>query len=110
QPERDVVAAVTSEPVELAAHAERDRGSRVTAALADPETQVLAVANRREVRELAAVDEQDHTRVAEPERRETAELGAEVEVELAAGHDRVDARHRLQVVLSEHGVRMRRER
>ena len=45
-----------------------------------------------------------------PERREPLQLGAEVEPELRAGHDRVDARHRAQVVLREHRVGMRRER
>ena len=52
----------------------------VAAALAHAEAQMLAVADRREVRELAAVDEQQHARVAEPERREPPELGAQVEV------------------------------
>ena len=59
-----------AEAVELAAHAERDRRAGVAAALPHAEAQVLAVADGRELGELAAVDEQRHAGVAEPERRE----------------------------------------
>ena len=61
-------------------------------ALPDAEPQVLAVADGREIGEVAAVDEEQHAGVREPERRELAELGAEVERELLPGNDGVDAR------------------
>ena len=76
----------------------------------DAEAQVLAVADRAEVGELAAVDEQRHARVAEPERREPASSAARPSVQLRARHDRVDARHRLQVVVGQHLVGVRGER
>ena len=85
QPEHDVVAALAAEAVELAAHAERDRRPGVAAALPHAEAQVLAVADRGEVGELAAVDEQEHAGIAEPERREPAELRAQVEGQLLPG-------------------------
>ena len=51
-----------------------------------------------------------HAGVADPERREAPELHAQVEIELRARHDRIDARHRPQVVLGEHRVGVRGER
>ena len=74
QPERDVVAARPAGTVELPAEAERDRAARVGAVAADAEAQMLALADRRELAELAAGGEQRHLRVAEPERREPREL------------------------------------
>ena len=76
---------------------------------------MLALADRRELAELAARREQRDLRIAEPERREPRELRAQVERQArAARHDRVDARHRLQVLLDEqrrpHARRTRRER
>ena len=62
--------------VELAAEAERDRRAGVAAALADPEAQMLALADERRVDRLAARHEQRHVRVAEPERRQPLELAS----------------------------------
>jgi len=53
QPEEDVVPADGAEPVELGSEAERDRTARVAPAVFDTETEVLAVADRCEVAELA---------------------------------------------------------
>ena len=63
-----------------------------------------------QVGQLAAGDEQVDARVAEPERREAAQLGAEAERERRAGDDRVDHRDRPQVVVGEVLVGVRGER
>src|SRR5579862_3105755 len=68
EPHGEVVAPFAQEPVELRTQAERDRRPGVPAALPHAETQVLPVAHGRQVRELAAVDEQRDRRIAEPER------------------------------------------
>src|SRR4029077_20797989 len=99
QAKRDVVAGVAPKAIELGAEAEGDRLARVAAAVPDPKAKVLAVSDRRRLRDLAAVDEKRDARVAETERGQPAELGAEVEIQLEAGHDRIDARHRPEVVL-----------
>ena len=75
QPERDVESTVAPEALELGAEAERDRAS----AGAHAEAQVLALADGREVAQLAALGEQRHLRVAQPERREPGELLAQLE-------------------------------
>ena len=80
QPERDVVALLAPEAVELAAHAERDRRAGVAAALAHAEAQVLAVADRVDgrrprSRRRAARHRDCRARTV----RAAAELGAEVE-------------------------------
>ena len=82
QPECDVVAPRSPQPVELRPLAERDRRAGVAAALAHAEAKVLAVADGLQVGELATVDEQGDTRVAQPERREPRQLGAEAERQL----------------------------
>ena len=66
----------------------------------DREPQVLAVADRGELGELAAGREQRHARVSEPERRERRQLLAEVERELAAVDDRVDRQAPAEFVLA----------
>ena len=104
QPERDVVAPARRRrssclpmPNAIAEPASRPRWrTRNRRCLPSP--------TRREVGKLAAVDEQRHARVAETERREAAELRAQLEPELRAGHDRVDLRDRPQVVVGEHRV------
>src|SRR5204862_1069627 len=82
QTERDVVPGLAAEAVELAPEAECDRLAGVAPAVADPEPQVLAIADGRGVGDLAAVDEQRDARVAEPERCEPPVLGAAAEIEL----------------------------
>ena len=69
--------------------------------VADAEAEVLALAHRRQVVQLAAGDQQVDAGVAEPERREPAQLGAEAERERRAGNDRVDRGHRPQVVVGQ---------
>ena len=74
------------------------------------EAQVLAIAHRREVAELASGRKQCHLRVAEPERCETAQLLAEVERQLrAARQDRVDDGRRHQVVRRQQSFSLRRK-
>src|SRR6266545_5010588 len=86
--EHHVVAAGAPQPVEVGAHPERDRAAAVAAVLAaDAEAQVLAVADRREVAQLAAGREQCDAGIAEPERRELRELLREFERERHAARD-----------------------
>ena len=89
QPERDVVAARLAG----SGRAARPRPNAialpgVAALVADAEAEVLALADGRELGELAVGREQGHVRVAEPERREPAQLGAEVERERDAARER----------------------
>ena len=109
EPEDDVVAPHLAEPVELRAETEGDRAPGIASAVADAEAQVLAVADRGQVAELAGRQEQRDARVREPERRQAAELLAEVERELPARDDRVDDRSRAQVVVRQRGVGVSRE-
>ena len=67
-----------------------DRRAGVASALPHTKAQVLAAADRPELGKLAVVDEQRDPRVAEPERREPAELLAERQTELGTGDDRID--------------------
>ena len=71
EPERDVVAADAAEAVELRSLAERNRATRVEPVAADAEAQVLAVADGREIGNLARRRKQRDLRIAEPERRES---------------------------------------
>jgi len=77
--------------------------------VADPEAEVLALADHAGLDGLAARHEQGHVGVAEPERRQPVELVREAERQLGAGNDRVDPRHRRHVLVAERGVRVRRE-
>src|SRR5262249_6564599 len=108
--ERDVVVPGTPQSVELRSLAEGNRRTGVAATLPDAEAQVLAVAHGLQVGELAAVDEQQDTGVAEAERREPRQLRAEAERELWPGHDRVDACRRREVVLRQGAVGVLGER
>src|SRR5439155_12261336 len=83
------------------AAAERDRAAGVAPVVADAEAEMLAVADRVQLRQLAAGQKQRHVRVAEAKRREPRELGTEVERQVGAVHERIDGRDRLQVVLAE---------
>ena len=73
------------------------------------EAEVFAVADRREVAELARWKQERDARVAEAERREAAQLPAERERQLPAGDDRVHDRARAQVVVVQDGVGVFRE-
>src|SRR5919109_869415 len=106
EPERDVEAAVAPQPVELPTLPERDRRTGVLAAVPDAEPEVLPLAYRLELRELAAGQEEGHVRVAEPERGKPRELPAKLERELRAADDGIDSRHRQQVGLRDHSVRV----
>src|SRR5439155_15533569 len=96
--EDDVVPSGPPVPVELRTQPERDRAPRVPAALADAEPEMLAVADGRQVAELARRQQERHARVAKAERREPVQLLTEVEGQLATGDDSVDDRDRAQVV------------
>ena len=72
---------------------------------------MLAVADGRELGQAAAGREEGWRGVAKPERRQSPELGAEVERELdAARYDGVDGRDWLEVVLLEHRGGLLRKR
>jgi len=72
---------------------------------------MLALAHRRETAELAARRKERDLGIAETERREPRELRAQVERQArAARHDRVDARHRPEILLDEQPGRMLGER
>src|SRR5262249_28266489 len=102
--ERNVVAPGTSEPVELPAEPERDRRPGVATVLPHAEAEVLPLADRPELTQLARVDEHHDAGVAEPERRQARELLAERQAELVAGDDRVDDDAGPEVVLRQDGV------
>src|SRR5262249_52702057 len=102
EPEYEVVAPRLPEAVELRAQAEGDRAPRVTSPVAHAEAQVLAVADRGQVAELAGRQQQRHRRVGEAEGRQARELPAD--------DDRVDDGPRAQVVVSQRCIRMLRKR
>src|SRR5436190_20544783 len=77
EPERDVVPADAPIAVELRAVPERNRAAGVDSPMPHTEPQVLALADGRELRELACRREQRHRRVPEPERRQPPQLAAE---------------------------------
>ena len=70
---------------------------------------MLAVADRRQLAQLARRQEQGDTWVPEPERSEPSQLGAQVERELSARDDRVHLRDGSQVVLGQLCVGMSRK-
>ena len=72
---------------------------------------MLAVADRRELGDLASGREQRHLRVPEAERREAAQLAAQLERQLrAAGQDRVDDGRRHEIHLLDRTFCVRGER
>src|SRR5207302_8300742 len=73
EPERNVVRNLLPEPVELRAEPERDRAAGIATAVPDAEPQVLAVADRRQLRQLTPGDEQRHRGIRKAERREPRE-------------------------------------
>ena len=95
--------------VELRAHAERDRAAasrpcwRTRKRRCFPSPTVAGSSAR-------SPHQQRHVRIAEPERRQPAELAREVERERGAGDDGVDDRDWPQVALAQHGIGMRCER
>src|SRR5258708_9364889 len=111
QPERDVPAADAAQTVDVRAHAERDRTAAVASVLdAHAEAQMLAVADRREVAQLAARREQHYAGIAEPERRQLPELFGELERQRdATRHDRIDDRDRPELFVGEDRIGMLRE-
>src|SRR5262249_32287716 len=107
EPEGDVVVAGAPETVELRTEPERNRRARnPSRRLADPEPQMLAVTDGGQVAHLAGGDEQVHAGVAEAEGGEPTQLRAEAEGEGGARDDRVDDRHRPQIVVAEVSVGM----
>src|SRR5579862_2602121 len=70
---------------------------------------MLPIADGRELRQLAAVDQERDAGVAEPERCEPRELLAQWQPELAACDGRVDRRARMEILVGEDRVGMCRE-
>src|SRR5438067_7811180 len=102
EPKRDVVPPHAPQPVQLRPLAERDRAARIDPVTAYAEPQMLALPHRRKLRDLAGGREQRHLRIAEAERRETAQLTAEPERQLrTARQDGVDDGRRHEVFLLE---------
>src|SRR5262249_2710050 len=98
QAERDVVAPYSAEAVQLRPLPECNRAAGVAPVALHAEAEMLAVADRRQVAELAARREQRHVGIAEPERREQAQLLAEIQGELRAAREhRVDNGRRDEV-------------
>ena len=109
--ERDVVAPLGAEEIELSSQAEADRAARVAAVAAYAEGEVLAFADRAQLDEAAARREQRHLGIPEPERRQPTEFLRELERQRgAAWQDGVDRDARPQVVVGERAVGVRRER
>src|SRR4029453_13131078 len=109
EPEGAVVVPWTAQAVEPPAEPEGDRATGVAAVGAHAELEVLPLAHRAELRELAARQEQRDVRFAQAERREPRELVAQLEGEVAAVDEGVDGRGRPQVVLFEGRVADRGE-
>ena len=87
---------------------EGDRAPRVPAVLpTDPELQMLPVADRAQITQLARGREQGHGRIAEAERRKLLELLRQLERKRqSARHDRIDRRGGRKLVLAQHRVRV----
>ena len=105
EPEGDVVLPGSSVAVESAAAAEGDR-SGARACCRDREPQMLPVTDGSEIRKLGTDGEQRDVRVSEAERRQTLQLLAELERQLAAADHRVDRRHRPEILEGEHAAGM----
>src|SRR3989449_1368966 len=102
--ESDVELQLPPKAIELAAEAERDRAAGVARAILDPEPKMLAVADGRDIAQLAAGHEQGDAWIAEPERREARELCAEGERQLRAVDQRIDYGDRPKLFLRQIGV------
>src|SRR5438132_6307362 len=99
EPEGDVEPELLPEAVDLPAEAERDRAAGVTGAVLDPKAKMLAVTDCGDLAELAAGHEQGHAGVAEPERRQARELGAQAQRQLCAVRERIDHGPRPELLL-----------
>ena len=71
---------------------------------------MLPLPDGAELSQLAGGQEQGHARVAEAERRQPAELLAQLERQLGAGDDCVDLGDRLQILVGQVLVGVRGER
>ena len=110
QAERHVVTSRAPVAVELGALSEGDRAARVAAVAMHAEAQMLPVTDGRELTELAARREQRDVGIGQPERRESAQLFAELERELrAARQHRVDDGRGDEVFRSEQPFGLSRE-
>src|SRR5579859_861641 len=110
EPEGDVVRPDLPPAIELRAVAEGDRAPGGAALVERPEAEVLSLPHSLKVAQLAPGHEQCHARVAEPERRQAAELVGELERAGTAGNDRVDDERRRQVVVAEQRIGLGGER
>jgi hypothetical protein len=90
EPERDVEEADGSKAIELCPLSERDRAPGVAPVLANPEAQVLPVADGRRRDGLGRGDEEGDVGVAQAEGRHPRELLCEVERQVARGDHGVD--------------------
>ena len=97
------------EAVELPAEAERDRAAGIAGAVLDPEAQVLPVSDGPDVAELAARHEQGDAGISETERRQARELGAEIQRQFRAVHERIDHGPRPELLLGQIRIGVRRE-
>jgi hypothetical protein len=106
QRERRVVDVALRQPIDAEGH-----GAGAMATGLDAEAQVAPVlAHRPRIGQAGGRHEQGDRRVADPERREALELFGQLQAELVAGDDRVDALEGHEVVGLEHRGRVRDER
>src|SRR5206468_3260316 len=82
QAERNVITSLAPVAVELGSLPKRDRAAGIAAVQLYTETEMLAVADRCKLAELAAGRQQGHVGVGQTERRQRAQLFAELEREL----------------------------
>src|SRR5712691_6401878 len=110
QAEGDVVMSRTSVAVELGSLAESDRAARIAAVPVYAEAEMLAVADRGQLAELAARSEQRDVGIGQTERRKSAQLFTELERELRTARQHgVDDGRRDEVFRSEQPFRSSRE-
>src|SRR5439155_11383669 len=107
----DVVASLAPVAVELGSLPERDRAARIAAVQLYTETEMLAVADRCKLAELAARRQQRHFGIGQAERRQRAQLFAELERELRpARKNCVDDGRPDEILRAQQAVRLSRER
>ena len=111
QPEGDVVGSLGRRGERLGRRAERHAARLRAAGCHEREAGVLLLlAHAGHALEAGGGHEQGRLRVAHPERAEQLEVLGEVEAEVAAGHDGVDALDRDQVVRGQRRAGVRGER
>ena len=110
QTECDVVTSRASVAVELGPLAEGDRASRIPAVSVHAEAEMLSVADRGQLTELAARSEQRDVGISQTERRESAQFFAELQRELRTTREYgVDDGRRDEIFWSKQPFRLSRE-